>query len=425
MAERGSGSLGGHDGRLIFVESNTTGSGMLALRKAAALGLDPLFVTADPQRYAGLAETGCEVLVGDTNSLDLLLQTLRKDVGPGRIAGVLTTSEFYLVIVAEIALALGLQGNPPAAMRACRDKTETRRLLKTAGLGQPRFAVVRETASTAALEAMAGVGLPCVVKPSDDTGSYEVRHCATAEEALAQIQRVLAIAKNVRGQATARTALIEEFVAAPEFSVESFTWRGQTTCVGVTEKTLTGFPHFVEFRHVFPAPLSPQATTALETTTLRALAATGFSWGAAHTELKLTAAGPVVVEINARLAGGMIPDLVLAALGVDLLEQQIKAAVGRAPDLTPTRSRRAGIQFIVSAKTGTLVSVDGVEAAREAPGVQGVVVTGRPGRPVAPPRSAYDRLGYVIVSGDSRRDVTAGLREAASRLRVIVEEEKT
>jgi hypothetical protein len=35
--------------RMIFIESNTTGSGMLAPGTAAALGLRPVFLTSDPR----------------------------------------------------------------------------------------------------------------------------------------------------------------------------------------------------------------------------------------------------------------------------------------------------------------------------------------------------------------------------------------
>ncbi|MEK8104318.1 hypothetical protein NKG94_02625 [Micromonospora sp. M12] len=52
---------------LLFIESNTTGTGMLAMRSAQDLGLLPVLLTNDPTRYAGLAETGCRVLTCDTN----------------------------------------------------------------------------------------------------------------------------------------------------------------------------------------------------------------------------------------------------------------------------------------------------------------------------------------------------------------------
>ncbi len=452
--------------RLVFVEANTTGSGMIALRKAAALGLEPVFVTNNPGRYRGLDGTRCEVLVADTNEMAACRRVIDEVVGADHLAGVFTTSEFYLAVVAELAAAYGLPGNPPEAIRFCRNKAETRRLLARAGVGQPRFAVVSspEAGGTEAAgpeaeaagpatgggppsamgrevtdeiaAALAVTGLPCVVKPVDDTGSYLVHYCETASEVADHVREVLAMSRNVRGQKTARAALVEEYVRAPEYSVESFTWQGETVVVGITEKTLAPLPHFVEWRHIFPAPLPPEAAEVLEAAAKRALATVGFRAGASHTEIKLRSLGRgrtegpagygptqvALMEINARLAGGMIPELVEAALGLDLLEQQIRVAVGEVPNLATSRARSAGIQFFAAPRPGVLAGVAGVKEARAVPGVREVTVTACVGREVAPARSAYDRLGYVIASGDTYDEVSRSLDEATSRIEVLVED---
>ena len=88
-----------------------------------------------------------------------------------------------------------------------------------------------------------------------------------------------------------------------------------------------------------------------------ALAATGMRLGPTHTEVKVTDAGPSIVEINARAAGGMIPELVRLATGVDLLEQQLRAAAGLPLDLVPTRERVAGIRFLLAPADGRLAAV--------------------------------------------------------------------
>jgi cysteine synthase A len=406
--------------RLVFVEANTTGTGMLALRTATRLGTEPVLLTGRRDRYAGLAETGARVVECDTNDPAALRRAVDALAGePGGLAGIATTSEFYLVPVAELAAERGLPGNPPAATATCRDKSRTRAALSAAGVGQPRYAAVRDPAEVPA--AVDRVGLPCVVKPADDSGSNAVLRCDDVAAARAQAAAVLAVTTNVRGQPTAGTALVEEYLAGPEVSVETFSVDGRVSCVGVTAKGVTGGPHFVEHQHVFPAELPAAVTAQAEETTARALAATGFALGACHVEVKLTGAGPAVVEINARLAGGMIPELVALATGVDLLEQQLRAFAGLPVRLAPARSRRAGIRFLLPPAAGHLRAVAGTDAAREVPGVDRVVVTAAPGREVRPPRNAYDRLGYVIAAGDSAAEVERTLRAATDLIRVEVD----
>jgi cysteine synthase A len=260
-----------------------------------------------------------------------------------------------------------------------------------------------------------------VVKPADDSGSNLVLLCESEQEAVSQVDEVLAVTTNVRGQRTAVTALIEEYLSGPELSVEMFSVAGTATCVGITQKSVGGRPYFVESGHVFPADLSEEVAAEVTGTVERALAATGWQFGASHVEVKLTPDGPAIVEINARLAGGMIPELVRLATGIELLEQQLRAFAALPVRLTPTRARRAGIRFILAPQAGTLVEVVGVAKARGVPGVDSVVVTAGIGSSVRPARNAYDRLGYLIAVGDSVSEVDAALDAAYDHIEVITE----
>lgn len=407
---------------LVFVESNTTGTGMLALRAAARLGTAPVLFTSKPGRYAGLGEIRCEVVECDTNNAPALRSAVRRHAaGQAALAGITTTSEFYLAAAAELATEFGLPANPVHAILTCRDKARTREVLRAAGVHQPRFRQVRNPADVPS--AVAEVGLPCVVKPADDSGSNDVLLCATAAAASAHAAKVLAVSRNVRGQRTTGTVLVEEYLPGPELSAEMFSVAGEVSCVGLTRKSVTGRPYFVESGHVFPADLpSAVAADVLDPVT-RALKAAGLETGASHVEVKLTSSGAAIIEINARLAGGMIPELVRLATGIDLLEQQLRVFAGLPVRLTPTRDRWAGIQFLLAPRAGVLADVSGTAAARREAGVESVVVTAQPGTAVRPARNAYDRLGYLVAAGGSASEVEAALRAAAGHLEVVVDQE--
>jgi biotin carboxylase len=405
--------------RLLFVEANTTGTGMLALRTARRLGLEPVFLTGDPDRYPGLAEAGATVLHCDTNSI---VDLQRAVAGLSGVRGVTTTSEFYLPAVAELAEWMGLPGNPPAVLRVCRNKALARQAMAAAGVPQPRFAAVGSPAEVPA--AVAHTGRPCVVKPVDDSGSVNVRVCRTLAQSRAHAARVLAVHTNVRGQPTARTALVEQHVDGPEFSVEMFSHDGRAYCVGVTGKAVSTSPYCVETGHLYPAQLDEATRSALVATARAVLVATGVHLGPTHTELRLGPDGPVVIELNCRLAGGMIPELVRLATGVDLLEQQLRCAIGQPPRLAGARgpARWAGIRFLTAGRRGVFHGVTGIDAVRGRPGIVQAAVTMRAGTPVGRPRSAYDRLGYVIAAGDSATDVTTALT-AARLVKPVLHEE--
>src|SRR5262249_53460192 len=114
---------------LVFVEANTSGTGVGALDVASALGYRPVMVTSRPERYAGLSDPAAEVLVCDTNSLVDLRAAVQKRFRREEIAGVTTTSDFYVPFVAELTGWLGLPGNSVDAVSTCRNKALLRERL--------------------------------------------------------------------------------------------------------------------------------------------------------------------------------------------------------------------------------------------------------------------------------------------------------
>ncbi|MBO8163641.1 MAG: ATP-grasp domain-containing protein [Brevibacillus sp.] len=287
---------------------------------------------------------------------------------------------------------------------------------------QPRFAIVHSAAELT--EAVAKMGLPCVVKPCDDSGSYDVKLFHTVQEAAEQMVKIQKEKWNARGQAREEAVLIEEYLDGPEFSVEMFTYEGETTCIGITQKSVSGAPFFVEHQHIFPALMSRELAEQVKAEVQRALQAVGIRCGATHTEVKVSAQGCAIIEINARLAGGMIPELIRQAAGIDLLEQQIKAFTGQREKLEVVCRGFAGIRFFMSDREGTFCHAEGVEQARLLPGVCEVTMTARPGDPIQPPQNAYHRLGYVIVRGRTFSETEKRLQAAAERITLVLKEEK-
>jgi cysteine synthase A len=386
--------------RLVFVESNTTGTGMLALSRARDLGLAPVLVTNRPSRYAGIGEADCQIIRCDTDDPDTLAAAVLAHFSPDEVAGVTTTSEFYLEAAASLAESLRLPGNAPEAVRACRRKPATRRALADAGLPQPVSVPVTRAAEVA--EAVAATGLPCVVKPASDSASTGVLLCDSVEQATEHATKMLAVTHNVREQAVPAEVLVEEFVTGPEFSVETIFVDGTLQLVGITRKSVSPPPSFVELRHAFPAPLGQAVADEIAKVVRAAIEAIGLRHGACHTEVRLTGAGPTIIEINARLAGGMIPELIRMAGGPDLLTQQLRSVAGMAVELpVPGALTPTGVAFITSSGEGRVAGLDGVEEARRLAGVAEVHISRGPGDPVKPATDAYDRIGHVIASADS------------------------
>jgi biotin carboxylase len=406
----------------VFVESNTTGTGAIAVQRLLAAGHAVTFLTRSRHKYPFLQTSPASLRVADveTNDPEQLVAAVQRLQRQLEVAALLTFSDFYVEIVAEVARRCGLRGLNPSAARVCRHKHLARCALRAAGLTVPDFWIV--TSERHARRIAHLVGYPCVVKPPADSSSHGVRMVRDADELVAHYHLLSAWRENVRGQRLDGRVLIESLIEGPEYSVETISGpNGATHVIGVTDKHLSDPPHFVELGHDFPSRAGPAVRRALEETTLRALAAVGFDFGPAHTELRWTAAGPVVVEINARLAGGMIPELVWHATGIDLMTAWFELLLGNAARPAAVRAHAASIRFLTASRAGRLAGSIGLGRARSMPHIRDVSLSRPIGEPVRPPEDAYDRLGYVIAAGEDGRQVDRDIQDAVRAIRLDVE----
>jgi len=392
---------------LLVVESWVGSMSRLLPRALGERGHHFTFLTRDLHHYLRSAPEGTQhplltarnIVTAPTNDVDVLLPQVERFHRALRFDGVVTSCDYYLPTVARIAALLGLPGPSAEAMESACRKDATRRVLAAAGVPGPRFAVCADEAEAAA--AARDIGYPLVVKPVDLCAGMLVRRVDDAEQLTEACRALAAFPRNARGQRRTTHILLEEFLHGPEVSVETVTRRGAAHVVGVTDKSIGGAPAFVETGHMFPAALAPDDLAAATGTALRAGAALGLDDVVAHTEIKLTADGPRVVEVNPRPAGNRITELVRHVTGIDLAAACVDVALGREPDLLrrDTGLRSAAIGFLVPDAAGTLASVEGADGLRDADGVLEVQVA-EAGRTVEAADSNNAYLGHIM-AGDA------------------------
>ena len=214
--------------------------------------------------------------------------------------------------------------------------------------------------------------------------------------------------------------LAERYLDGNEVSIESIAVEGRQRAICVTDKITTHGPYFVEVAHSVPSALEATLREAAVELALSACAAVGLRWGACHTEVKLSQAGPMVVEVNPRLAGDCIVDLVDLALGLNLYELLGRQALGEeitAADLIPRRYGAAAIHFLTSSPGIFLGATSRLE--HEPPDwLVELSVTSSSGQRLPEPRSNSDRIGYAIAVGDSGPVAAARARWAIDSVAV-------
>lgn len=404
---------------LALVESNTTGTGRSFATAARARGLRPVLLSPRPERYPWVAEDGIDIAWADTTDPTSIVAAARDAAGGASPSGLVTSSEYFAAVTAWAAAALGLPGAEPVAVDRCRDKRRQRRALRAAGFAVPDFASARSPGE--AVAAALAIGFPVVVKPADGTGSRGVRLCRDGAEVCDHVATLLQTRRDERGQPAIPAVLVEEYVIGPEVSVETF----GTAVVGITAKHLGALPSFVEYGHDFPAGPAALAGTDPGATAIAALGSLGLGFGAAHTEIRLAERGPVVIEVNPRLAGGRIPTLVRLATGLDLVGAAVDAAVfGSATaeaGLPEPGPGHASIRFLVLERAGRVRRTGGVAAAAGVPGVVDVAIAARPGQWLGGTGSFRDRVGHAIAAAPTALAARTAAEAALAFLDVEVE----
>ncbi|MER9176966.1 acetyl-CoA carboxylase biotin carboxylase subunit family protein [Mesorhizobium sp. M0955] len=385
---------------LIMVEGHRR-IGLLFVQAAQRLGLHPITLSADPARYDYLA--AAEAISVDTDNLDALIHECSRLRATYDIAGITGAEEEVYATVGKLCRHFDLPGPNPASIERCCDKFTQRQLLAVAGVPIPAHRLAANAADVKS--SAAEIGLPVILKPAVGTGSSGVRLCRNVDELAEHMSYLLG------GQHIWRSSprvLVEEFAEGPYYSVDLM----GNEVVGIGTADFGRPPHFVfrEFTH--PAPLTGDEYKLIAHVSRSCLQALGLGWGPTNIEFRWTKRGPVVIEVNPRLAGGTNPKLVRLACGVDLVTEHIKLVIGEECDLRRRHSHTVAARNLVPDRDGTLDWIDGDSRAATISGVTEVQLYIEPKTPIVRKGDYRDTIGHVIAASTSPARTKAILQRA-------------
>lgn len=347
--------------------------------------------------------------VVDNTDPDALVEAARQVAGAHEVTGVFCYDEGLVTPAAHVAQALGLPGNSPGTVIACRDKNATRIALEAARVPQPASIGVRSLAEARA--AAEKIGFPVVVKPRGLAGGMGVRR-ADGPGDVESAYRAASGASYPGVPVFEVSVLVEEYADGPEISVDAVFFEGECVPLVVARKQTGLAPFFEETGHEVdgadPLLTSPELLEALRA----AHTALDFHTGVSHTEFRITPGGLRLMEVNARLGGDMIPYLGQLATGVDVALAAADTAAGRRPDTAARHRKAAAITFLYPDQDIEIDAVT-VHEDRFPSGVHSADAMVDPGAVLRlPPRGYISRYARVIALADSVEQARAALLSA-------------
>ncbi|MFG3073532.1 ATP-grasp domain-containing protein [Streptomyces sp. NPDC048225] len=399
------------------LESLTFGLGRL-VRAADRLGERLLLLTRDPAYYAyeldRLPTDALDVVVTDTFDVERVDSLLRRTP---ELRGLISSTDTWTLAGAELTDRLGLPGLDPAVLRMTRDKAAVRNRLHEAGLTRARAVECAVPDGEARGLLLKEAGVPLILKDTAGTGSQNVWLVRDEGELDAALEE--SSGRDLKGRLFA-----EPYLSGPVYSAETLTWDGRTRLLGVSSRLMSPEPHFREEITAFPVAFPSPQRTSLQSWLDRVLAAVDYTDRFAHVEFVLTADGPEVVEVNPRIGGALVGEGMCRALGVNVYEAVIEAALGRRPRLMDAELPGGpAVAFVLGypAAPGVFTGVAGLDRLTDMPGAPTWYPAKQPGDLIEHLSDSRGYAGLVYAEAETAELATHRAVAAANALRVLTE----
>ena len=335
------------------------------------------------------------------------------------IACVLATDDSCVELCSRIAKFLGLAQNSAAAALLTRRKDLAREALSKAGCNTPEYQVVAiDDTGPASL----AVGYPAVVKPLALSASRGVIRVDNDADYIAAIERIDAILESTGQQGfTRQHLLVESYIDGDEYAIEGFIIDGKFRLLTIFDKPepLTG-PYFEETYYLTPTRLDTRQKDDLVDEIANCCAAYGLQHGPVHAEARLSATGPILLELAARTIGGQCGQLIEFSLQQKLEELVIQGMCGLLP-YADEAADSAGVLMIPITGAGILQRIEGLTAALQTEYIRDIEIHINPGYELIPLPEGASYLGFIFAQAPDFEQTYAALKSAYAKLRFVTQ----
>ena len=314
-----------------------------------------------------------------------------------RVDGVLPLNDFGVPTAAKVCARLGLPGVRVETAKNATHKAFMRQVWSRENLPQPNFEILE---ASNCYKPQGETKYPCVLKPAiSGGGSRGAILVRNSSELKKNLDFSLEYSKD-------GTLILEEYVEGVEHMVDSLTWKGKTTVLGLSDTTCFDLPdYFIEGCHIYPSNIPRKLNSKISEIITKAVKAVGIKEGPSHCEL-ITVDGEVkLLEIGARVgAGGSIASLIIPhTSGVNMMEETIKISLGMEPSIHPHKGGGSVMKFF-NLKPGKVKHISGTEKIQEKEGLVFFYLSVKKGDEIKKMTSGLQRVGGFIVLAPTRKE---------------------
>lgn len=241
------------------------------------------------------------------------------------IAFVIPGCDLGIELADILSEKLGLPSNGTQYSRARRNKFEMGEALRDFGVR-----AVNQIKSANLEEILSWVKelgeWPVVLKPVSSVCSDNVIFCENEDDVISAFERIID-SKNTLGTINTEV-LAQEFLSGTEYIVNTVSLEGQHYICDIwryQKRKMPGYSKIYDF--IEALPFDDRFQNEFGNYIKQVLDALRIQFGACHSEIMMTKNGPVLVEVNARLMGVIIPEVVSKGMQSNHVELTVKSYV--------------------------------------------------------------------------------------------------
>ena len=244
---------------------------------------------------------------------------------------------------------------------------------------------------------------PCVIKPSDGSGSKGVCVVNDASELNAAVEFAFA---NARFGSVYK----EDMIRGEEYTVEAYVCNGTTHVYAIIkttfEKTADGE---IVYGHRTPSGLPAEAESRISAEIKQAIAALDITMGSVNFDVILSEddGKPYIIDCGIRIGQNLIAShIVPYARGVNVLDNTIRLALGETVDAEPKENRCIATRLLIY-HPGTITEIRDMSGLIGTNGIRDVVMRKTVGDVQREYQDKSDTCGWVITEGNTPDEAEA------------------
>ncbi|KGQ27548.1 ATP-grasp domain-containing protein [Gallibacterium anatis] len=337
------------------------------------------------------------------NKYPLTVSQAKEQFSASQICAVVIGSESGVIAGEELANYFRVSANNIITSEYRRNKFKMQNVLSSSNLDSIKTIMISSDSREVSLfESKKGY----IIKPLNSAGSEDVLYLESKSDVLSEIKKLNWFKRNITGEIN-KSYLIQEYLEGIEFVVDMIAYQDRYYVLSLCRYN-KGVHNGSRFVYEYMSMLDPTESIYQEIIKYAKAAAFAldFKFGPIHMEIMLTERGPIMIEVGARLHGGMAPQTFAHCYQPDLLRSAVSVYL-RKPILADTRlKKQARIVFLINErKNYRLDNEKFLQSIALCPSFVDVILPYKSGSPLPLTIDLLSCVGYISLVADTTSQI--------------------